>query len=394
MEPPMFIRPSPVILLIGSVLTLCACAAPAPARPVPQLGADSITVEMLRAASPLRNAATAQPVAEIDILGLSPEMKAFLDDHVRGRRDENEKLRLLIFAVMGERTFNLVYDETTRTAGETFRDQRGNCLSFTNMFIAMARYLGLEASYQEVEVPPDWSLAGQAFLLNKHVNVMLELDHGVRVVDFNIYDFKMRFDKHTVSDRRGRAHYYNNLGVEHMLAGDNPQALAHFLQSLAEDESFGPSWINFGILHRREGYPRYAEAAYLHALTIDSLDLVAMSNLANLYEAEGLVEEAATYRARVQQHRMENPYYRYMLANEAFTGGDYRAAIDHLEYAVHERPHEDLFYSLMSMSYLMNGDRDAAQHWLKKAARVAQEDASKQRYEHKLGVLMSQGSEP
>jgi len=331
---------------------------------------------------------------ELDILELSPEMKMFLDDHVRGRRNENEKLRLLIFAVMGEGTFRLIYDETTRTAAETFRDQRGNCLSFTNMFIAMARYLGLEASYQEVEVPPDWSLAGQSFLLNKHVNVLLELGHGMRVVDFNIYDFKMRFDRRVISDRRGRAHYYNNLGVEKMLDGDNSLALAHFHRSLSEDESFGPAWINLGILHRREDFPDYAEAAYLQALKIDSLDLVAMSNLANLYEAEGLVEQAAHNRAMVESHRMENPYYRYMLATEAFTAGNYRAAIDHLRFAIDDRPHEDLFYSLMSMSHLMLGDRRAAEDWMKKAVEVADEDASKRRYEHKLGVLMRQDSGP
>jgi tetratricopeptide (TPR) repeat protein len=349
---------------------------------------------MLLKSSPLGSASTARQPAEIDILQLSPEMKAFLNDHVRGRHGDDEKLRLLIYAVMGEGTFKLVYDEVTRTAGETFHDRRGNCLSFTNMFIAMARYLGLEARYQEVEVPPDWSIAGQAFLLNKHVNVFLNLGYETRIVDFNLYDLKMRFDKKVVSDRRGRAHYHNNLGVEHMLAGDNLQALAHFQQSLREDDSFAPAWINLGILHRREGYPEYAEAAYLQALTIDRENLVAMSNLANLYEAEGLIEQAETYRARVQQHRMENPYYRYMLANEAFTGGDYRAAIGELEYAIKERPQEDLFYSLMSMSYLMIGDREAAQDWMKKAAQVAGEDASKRRYEHKLGLLMSQGSEP
>lgn len=390
----MSIRRSPVIVLIAGILALCACAAPAPERPVSQLGVANITVEMLLGESPLLSSASMQPVSGIDILELSPEMKAFLDDHVRGTRSDNEKLRLLIFAIMGEGTFHLIYDETTRTAAETFRDQRGNCLSFTNMFIAMARYLGLEVHYQEVEVPPDWSIAGQSFLLSKHVNVLLETGHRFRVVDFNLYDFKMRFEKRVISDRRGRAHYYNNLGVEHMLSGENTLAVAHLYQSVREDASFGPAWINLGILHRREGYPEYAEAAYLEALRIDSLDLVAMSNLANLYEQEGLLEDAARYRANVAAHRMENPYYRYMMANEAFLGGNYQAAIDHLDFAVRERPHEDLFYSLMSMSYLMSGDRDAAQRWMKKASEIAEEDASKRRYEHKLGVLMRQDAGP
>ena len=383
-----------VIGFAATIAVLCACETTAPHRPVSQLGAERISAEMLLDASPLNALGPTQALPEVDILELSPEMKRFLDDHVRDQQSQSEKLRLLIFAIMGEGTFHLVYDETTRTAAETFKDQRGNCLSFTNMFISMARYLGLEVHYQEVDVPPDWSFAGQSFLLSKHVNVLLEIGHRIRVVDFNIYDFKMRFEKKIISDRRGRAHYYNNLGVEHMLSGENALAVTYLYQSLREDDSFGPAWINLGILHRREGYPKFAEAAYLEALRIDRFDLVAMSNLANLYEQEGLTGDAARYRASVEKHRMENPYYRYMLANEAFLGGNYQVAIEHLDYAVRERPHEDLFYSLMSMSYLMSGDKDAARKWMKKASEVAGEDASKRRYEHKLGVLMSQSTGP
>ena len=50
-----------------------------------------------------------------------------------------------------------MYDEITRTASETFRARRGNCLSFSNMFVAMARDVGLDVQFQEVEIPPDWT---------------------------------------------------------------------------------------------------------------------------------------------------------------------------------------------------------------------------------------------
>jgi hypothetical protein len=254
------------IVAAVTVGVLSACATPI--ENTPHLGRGAVSADMVLNASPLSSDGSAEDLASIDILELTPDMKAFLDDHIRGNRQEREKLRLLIFAIMVEGTFELVYDESTRTAASTFRDQRGNCLSFTNMFIAMARYLGLDASYQEVEVPPDWSLNGQSFLLSKHVNVLLDLGWGLRIVDFNVYDFKMRFDKNVISDQRGRAHFFNNLGVEHMLAGESAPAKAHFRQSLLEDETFAPAWINLGILHRREGYPEYAEAAYLQALRI------------------------------------------------------------------------------------------------------------------------------
>ncbi|RPH98659.1 MAG: transglutaminase domain-containing protein, partial [Lysobacterales bacterium] len=104
-------------------------------------------------------------------------MSAFLDGYTSPEQKEGFRLKRLLYAIMGEGTFELVYDDITRTAAETFRDQRGNCLSFTNMFVAMARHVGLDASYQEVEVPAEWSLSGQAFLLSQHVNVFLQLSH-------------------------------------------------------------------------------------------------------------------------------------------------------------------------------------------------------------------------
>jgi hypothetical protein len=188
---------------------------------------------------------------------------AYIEDH----HGSYATLQRLLFGVMGEGKFELVYDETTRTARETFEDQRGNCLSFTNMFVAMARQAGLDAHYQEVEVPPLWSFADRSFLLSKHINVHITLKSRMdQVVDFNINDFTTTKDSQIITDDRARAHYFNNIGVEQMLNGDTLLALANFRQSIMEDRSFSPAWINLGTLHRRDGYPEYAETAYLQAL--------------------------------------------------------------------------------------------------------------------------------
>lgn len=381
------------MLLAACVLTAASCATP-PVETGAQLGGGPVSTDMLLHASPLASGDEPQDLGAIDILEITPELKAFLDDHLNERQDEKARLRELLYAVIVEGTYQLVYDESTRTAGETFRDRRGNCLSFTNLFVAMARYMGLKAHYQEVDVPPDWSLTGQSFLLSRHVNVLLDLEWGERIVDFNVYDFKITFDKNIISDQRGRAHYFNNLGVEHMLAGRSELAMAHLRQSLLEDQTFTPAWINLGILHRREAYPEYAEAAYLQALHTDNRNLVAMSNLASLYEAEGLTESAALYQARVETHRMENPYYRYLLANEAFINGDYRTAIEHLEFAIGKRENEDRFLALMGMSYLMSGDKETARIWMSKAEAAAGEDSDRQRYHNKFDQLLGAENQP
>ena len=46
--------------------------------------------------------------------------------------------------------FSLDYSEVTRTASATFHERQGNCLSFTMLFVGLARAAGLTATYQSV----------------------------------------------------------------------------------------------------------------------------------------------------------------------------------------------------------------------------------------------------
>jgi Flp pilus assembly protein TadD len=329
-------------------------------------------------------------VDEAAVLAVSAEMQGFLDAHVARRADRVARLRQLAYAIVDEGRFGLKYDETTRTASETFRTRRGNCLSFSNLFVAMARRAGLDADFQEVDVPPDWSFKDDTFVLNRHVDVRVDLGKdGEHVVDFNMDDFRTTYDRRRISDARALAHFYNNMGVERMQAGDAASALLYFRRATGHDPLFSPAWTNLGILYLRRGHPDHAEAAYLQALKADGADLVAMSNLASLYEGRGDQERAAHYRSRVTDHRQRNPYYRLQLAREAFLAQDYDGAIRHLNYAIRSKKNEDQFYYLLGLSHLKKGNEQAARRWLSRAEEVAATDALKRRYSSKIDVLLS-----
>jgi len=358
----------------------------------PSLGEKTITAEMVLEKSPLAQGTRAQDFVEVDILALTPDMVEFLDEQVDRDENQYQQLKQLVYAVIGEGQFDLEYDGSTFTAEETFHSRHGNCLSFTNMFVAMARKLGLPARYQEVEIPPNWSMAGQTFLLSEHVNALVDFNNdNDRIVDFNFYGSETVYKMRVISDQRAFAHFYNNIGVEYMLAGDTRNAFANFRKSIRTDPTFSSAWVNLGNLHRRGGLPGYAEAAYLEALEIDRNNHMAMSNLANLYEQVGKSSLAEKYRSRVRIHRMANPYYRYQIANIAFNEGDYKTAIQNLKFAIHHMDDEDRFYFLLSLSYLMSGDRDEAQKWMKKAKEVAKDNAVKKKYQRKMDLLQGMG---
>lgn len=381
-------------ILAGTLAVACASIESPQPEPT-RWGRQPITQEMLLSSSALAASAESTTVIPVEnILQLTPAMISYLDRGVDRNSSENNRIRQLTDAILDSNEFELAYDELTRTAEETFEDRRGNCLSFTNLYIAMARNLGLDANYQEVDTPPYWSLTGEFLLLSKHVNVYIRTHHDKdSVVDFNFYNLSTKVEPNIISDQRAQALFYSNIGVERMLSGDTPGAFANLVASLQRDSTFSPAWVNLGILYRREGFPEYAEAAYFAALDNEPQNLVAMSNLTSLYAEVGDMDLAEEYRQKVIKHRMQNPYFRYFLAKDAFENGDYEKAIKHLKYAIRKREEEAKFYSLLGLSYLMSGDREEAQLWMAKAESAASSQQERQVYSQKLRLLMQKADE-
>jgi Flp pilus assembly protein TadD len=325
-----------------------------------------------------------------EVLALNDDMRRFLRQHVNTGATDTFKLQQLVDAMMGTTSFKLEYDEQTRTAAETFRLQRGNCLSFTTLFVTLARGVNLKAKFQEVDIPPDWSTRRDLFVLNIHVNVSVDLGGGgVRAVDFNVGDFQSTYKVKEISDQRAVAHFFNNMGVESMEAGDIVEAVVYFRQAIIESDGvFSPAWTNLGLLYRQSGHLDYAEAAYLQAIEVDRGDYVAMSNLVSLYEEQGDQEEAESYRRKVDQHRMRNPHLRYSLGREAFADRDFDAAIAHVKFAINKEKGNPEYAFFLGLCYLMKGDEDRARSWVAKAQRLAETDEEKRRYQTTFEELL------
>jgi tetratricopeptide (TPR) repeat protein len=370
-------------LLIMFCMSACAGPTLAPAD-------NTLSEKVLLDAQPLLGDTNLAELDDVHVLEMDQRMLAFLDEHVNREHGREDKLRQLLVAIITAGEFGLVYDETTRTAQETFDTRLGNCLSFTNMFVAMARELGINVYFQEIENPPNWSLHGDNYVISRHVNVLVNLGAGdTKQVDFNIDDFQGNHDRQQISDERALAHYYTNVGTEYLQRNMLLEALRYFRKAIATDDEFAPAWSNLGALYSHAGHYDYAEAAYLQALTINPRELVAMSNLGQLHEYLGQVDLANRYNKQSKRHRMRNPYYRYHLAYKAFLAQDYESAIEHLEYSVKKRSDEDAFYFLMGLSHLKNGDESEARQWLDKAIRIADDKGLKRNYHSKLESLYS-----
>jgi len=372
-----------------AVLTILATLAAGCAAPIPAVDARATIApaDILRA-EPLTGAADPAPLPDAEALGLDGDMRRFVAEHVSMSASRDRRLRQLLGAVIGSDVLAVEYGERTYTAAEAFRLRKANCLSFTNMFIALGRQAGLEVSYQEVDIPPDWSQSGDMLVLNRHVNAVVRInDGGDHVVDFNMADFRSSYERRRISDARAMAHFYSNIGVERLQAREPIEALRYFRKAIEQDAGFAPAWINLGILYVRAGAPDFARAAWWHSLELSPGDQVAMSNLERLYRRQGDLGMADDLRGRIESYRMRNPYYRFYLARLAYDQEDYDTAIGHLKFAVRERKTEDRFLALLGLSYLHRGDRDAARRWITRAAEVAEDGEMRSGYHSKLELL-------
>lgn len=373
-------------LLWFSILLAAHATAPAATR------APSVSPEELLAGTALAlGPAPPAIVSNEEAMTLNDEMQEFLKNNVGKRAGLSVKVKQLADAIFSKEKFGLEYGETTRTAAETFAAKRGNCLSFTFMFVVMARGVGLDARFQEVEIPPEWTFAKETYILNRHINIYV--DQGwlpPKVVDFNIADFRAEFDTLIISDQRALAHFFNNLGAEFMQHGDMPGAFYAFRRAIVEnDRSFAPAWDSLGTLYGRMGLFYHAEASFLQALENDRSDLTAMTNLTALYDRLGEPKLASRYRKKVNSYRMRNPYYRFQLARAAYDLEDYDLAVDHLKYALQKRRTDDRFCALLSLVYLKMGDEKKSRRWMALAEKYADTDEMKSTYSSRIDRIIS-----
>jgi tetratricopeptide (TPR) repeat protein len=331
--------------------------------------------------------AVAPALPEQGPMDLSPEISQFLDQKVDRNLPQMERLQALVTAVFHSNDLHFVYYPATRAAEETFRERSGNCLSFTILFISMARHLGLDARFREVEIPPVWSKSGDFVNLSQHVNAAVFIGGQAFAIDVFPGVNPVEVGGQVVSDARGLAHFYNNKGVDELGKGNIQAGETYLRQALDADPTTVNVWINLGAAKARSGEPKEAEKYYRKALEIEPKNLAAMSNLANVCEVTGRAKEAQRLKDKVKEFIAKNPYHHYNLGLRAFDAGNYEEAITRYRKAIHLKAAEHNFYFALARAYGMLGQKTEAVANLQLAEKYASDAANKRRYAEKLELL-------
>jgi Flp pilus assembly protein TadD len=303
------------------------------------------------------------PAPVQDLLKVSPQMRAFVQDAIGDSTFPHVKFRRLMQDLQGEGFFANQYDQSaTFSASQTFDSKSGNCVAYTNLFIALAREADLQANYQLVRVPPRWELDSGLLQRVNHINVHVR---GVRLpgagsdelsVDFNLVKPRADIPTQRITDAHAASMFYGNLAVEHMGAGDHQQAFAYLKRAILTAPKNTDVWTNLGALYSMLDRQTFAEDAYRVALSIDPKDQAANAGLVRSLLKQGRDAEAQTYEQIVRRYQRRNPYYQYALAERAFSNGAFDQALDAINRAIRLKRQNPEFYALRAATARELGD--------------------------------------
>jgi Flp pilus assembly protein TadD len=204
-----------------------------------------------------------------------------------------ERLQRLQAALFNGEEFPFRYDNRrTLTAIEAYTEREGNCLSFTNLFVALARSLGIPATTALVLRVRGSEREGDLIVVNTHVVAVYQQAAQVTFYDFDQYRDRRPTAVRPLDDLWIAALYLNNRGSDELRVGRPDLALALFEDAVRLAPDFAGAWGNLGVARRRGGNISGAFAAYEQALTVDPDNPTVLSNLAALYSSLGKEREA------------------------------------------------------------------------------------------------------
>ena len=308
------------------------------------------------------HADVAQLAPTPDLLAIDEEMQTFVDTYVGAHNSQRQRLLNLHQAVKSPAILDIQYDPFAEGGAiETFHRGSANCLSYANMFVALAREAGLDARYQWLEVRPQWSRMGERVAVRLHVNVMVKTRRGDKfMIDIDPLSTNEIAGSRLLDDDEAAALYHSNIAMGALAEDQLDVAWLQTVRALQLSPRTGHLWVNLGAIYRVAGQHEEAERSYFRALQLNPQDRSATNNLVVLYEMTGREEDYDYWSDRARRYRDKNPYYHSWLGDVAGEREDWQEALGHYKTAVDLMPDDSRLHYGLGLIYYRLGEFDQA----------------------------------
>jgi len=287
-----------------------------------------------------------------------------------GANDRNKTANILDF-VFGPGGLKLQYRLTpTRSATETYYAREGNCLSFVNLFVGVARAVRLNPEYVEVRDQQRWNYKNGVVVSQGHIVAGMMIDGRMSSYDFLPYRTKSYKDLNPISDLTATAHFYNNLGAEALLADDLTTAKEYLnlANQLAPD--FEKAINNLGVYYLRTDRIDQALTMYDNGLVDHPKNVAFLTNKARALQLLGRGDEAIAVLDQIEDTKQTSPFFFVYRADIALSQDDYEEALKQLQKAMRQDSEVPEVHIALVKVYLAMGETDKAGHHVERALKL------------------------
>lgn len=308
---------------------------------------------------------------------LNDEMRAWVHRVVPRpqQMEPMERLQVLLDSLLDPKRLKLQYESHyTATAVQVFENRKANCLAFTNLFVGLAREVGVPVFFLDVDDVERYEKEGDLVVVSGHVSAGFGAGPSLKVLDFAAAPRTGHRVVRQISDLTAVALYYSNRGGELLRLGKHNEALPWLRIAVALDPELSRAWVNLGVALRRGNALDEAEAAYRTALETDPSSVSAYQNLALLLRMQGRSEESDGLMALSQKVGGRNPFNYLNLGDLSLSHGRLDEARRFYRKALRLHRESADPYAAMGLWAVAAGELDEARKWQRKAAAVDERD--------------------
>lgn len=300
---------------------------------------------------------------------LNDEITDYLDEFMKPAPREIVRVEQVIDFIF--RKLDLQYALVpTRDAVGTYDAREGNCLSFVNLFVGVARHQRMNPFYVEVRDHQRWRHANGMVLSQGHIVAGMYVNGELRTYDFLPYRPKSYRDFNPIDDVTAAAHYHNNLAAEALMDGDLDVALEHLDIATKLAPSFEKALNNLGVARARSGDVDGAFEAYHKGLEVAPGDVPLMTNLARLYQQRGEGAKAMEILGRIEDVKTTNPFFFVYRGELALSQDRPAEALEHMRKALALDSEVPEVHVGLAKVYLALGEIEKARHHVERALRL------------------------
>jgi Flp pilus assembly protein TadD len=332
---------------------------------------------------------------------IDDEIRELAREVTRGKTTESLMVEAIVGTIIDMAGFSISYDWlSNKTAKEVFREGKGNCLAYSNLFVGMARSVGLDARYADVAFTERVTREGEIIVNSTHITAAVKEAAGRTVlIDFTATPERKYIGFDVIDDLEAIANFYNNQGFlygyftesEDVPFDPLEKEMEMYRLALEILPTFGRARNNLGVALRRRGDIEGAIEQYKLAIEQNPKHAEAYSNLGTAYLYQGRTEEALEALRHAARYAGPDGYVNHRLGVVYLQLSRYDDAIKQLRKAISKEPEFADAHFHLGEAYRALGQEEKAIEEYQAALEV---DPNFTAARNRLGQLSPSGASP